>query len=75
LRVVLAGTPGAPASAAVRDATVTSATTLRVTYSPPADGGSPITNYEVQIDDGVGGGFATVAGGAGAAYLRQYFVA
>jgi hypothetical protein len=48
LRVVLASVPDQPSSAAARDASVTSASMLKVTYSAPAsDGGSPITNYEV----------------------------
>jgi hypothetical protein len=76
LRVVLATVPDAPAAAAARDSAVTSATVLKVTYAaPPGDGGSPITGYEVQMDDGVGGGFHTVAGGDGAGYLKEYFIA
>lgn len=49
---------------------------IRVTYTAPAsDGGTPLTNYEVQMDDGLGGGFSSVAGGDGVVYLRTYFTA
>lgn len=66
LRVVLASVPTQPAHGAVSDASVTSATAIKVLYDAPAsDGGTPITNYEVQMDDGIGGGFHTVAGGDG----------
>ena len=76
LRVLLATAPNAPTAPVARDAGGTSASTIKVTYTPPpSDGGSPITTYEVQMDDGVGGGFHTVAGGTGSAYLRQYFIA
>ena len=76
LRVVLASVPDQPTAPAARDSALTSPTMLRVTYSAPASvGGSPITNYEVQMDDGIGGGFHTVAGGAGSVYLRTYFTA
>jgi hypothetical protein len=55
LRVILA--------TAIRDAAGTSATSLKVTFLPhPSDGSSPVTSYEVQMDDGVSGGFYTVAG-------------
>ena len=80
LRVVLASVPSLSsesqaASAPQRDP-VTSPTLLKVTYSAPAsDGGSPITNYEVQMDDGIGGGFHTMAGGDGKVYLKTYFIA
>lgn len=76
LRVVLASTPTQPTDAAASDTSVTSGSVLKVTYlPPPSDGGSPVTNYEVQMDDGVGGGFHTVAGGEGTSYLRHYFIA
>ena len=76
LRVVLATVPAQPADAAESDTGVTSGSVLKVTYAAPAsDGGSPVTNYEVQMDDGVGGGFHTVAGGDGAGYLKHYFIA
>lgn len=66
LRVVLASVPSQPAHGAGSDASVTSATAIKVLYDAPAsDGGTPITNYEVQMDDGIGGGFHTVAGGDG----------
>jgi titin len=58
LRVVLAAAPPAPAAGPARDSSATTSSLIRVTYSAPAsDGGSPITNYEVQMDDGIGGGF------------------
>jgi large repetitive protein len=76
LRVILATVPSAPAAAAASDPAVTSSSVIKVTYSAPAsDGGSPISNYEVQMDDGVGGGFQTVAGGDGDPYLKHYFIA
>ena len=76
LRVILASVPSAPAAAAASDPAVTSGSVLKVTYTPPAsDGGSPISNYEVQMDDGVGGGFQTLAGGDGDPYLKHYFIA
>lgn len=76
LRVVLASVPDQPTTPALRDSAATSPTMIRVTYGAPAsDGGSPITNYEVQMDDGIGGGFHTVAGGPGSVYLRNYFTA
>jgi hypothetical protein len=76
LRVVLASVPSQPADGAVSDASVTSGSVIKVVYTaPPSDGGAPITNYEVQMDDGVGGGFHTVAGGGGHIYLKTYFTA
>ena len=75
-RVELAGVPDAPTSAPARDHAITSGSVIRVTYSaPPSDGGSPLTSYEVQMDDGLGGGFSTVAGGTGQVYLKTYFIA
>ena len=75
-RVELAGVPQAPASAPTRDHAVTSGSVIRVTYSaPPSDGGAPLTSYEVQMDDGLGGGFSTVAGGIGQVYLKTHFIA
>jgi hypothetical protein len=75
-RVELAAVPAAPAGAPARDHAVTSGSVIRVAYLPPPnDGGSPLTSYEVQMDDGLGGGFSTVAGGVGQVYLKTYFIA
>jgi hypothetical protein len=52
-------------SAPTSDPTITCGTAIKILYSAPSDGGSPITNYEIQMDDGYGGGFITVAGGHG----------
>ena len=54
---------------------MTSSSILKVTYdAPSSDGGMPITSYEVQMDDGIGGGFFTVAGGD-TVYLKTYYTA
>lgn len=72
----MAGVPDTPTSAPLRDHDVTSGQVIRVTYSAPTtDGGNPLISYEVQMDDGLGGGFSTVAGGDGQAYLKLYFIA
>lgn len=42
-------------------------------YTAPYDGGSPIVNYEVQMDDGLGSGLKTVAGGIGSTYLLTFY--
>ena len=52
---ILASVPLQPADVPVSDTTITSATTLRVTYAtptPPDSGGNPIISYELQINDG-----------------------
>lgn len=73
-RATLAGVPSTPTNGPVRDSLVTSAQVLKVSYSAPSsDGGSPISNYEVQMDDGLGGGFQTVAGGESHAYMLTSF--
>ena len=46
--VVAKGTPDAPRSVEV----TSSDRTLTVSFDPPANGGSPITNYDYSIDDG-----------------------
>ncbi len=60
-------------STPVRDDSSTSSDVIRITYSEPNTGGSPITNYEIQMDDGYGGGFMTVAGGDKQIYLNTFF--
>jgi hypothetical protein len=65
LAVVVADVPSTPASGPVSDVSVTTVDIIRITYAAPAsDGGSLLTNYEVQMDDGIGGGFTTIAGGS-----------
>jgi len=76
LTVVVADVPEAPSAGPASDLSISSETILRVTYDEPATGGSVLTNYEVQMDDGLGGGFFTVAGGdlASEEYLDQHVV-
>ena len=62
--ITIASTPSAPASAPTSDLTVTNRHIVRIIYSAPSNGGSTITNYEIQMDDGLGGGFFTIAGGS-----------
>jgi hypothetical protein len=64
LSVVIANVPTTPAAGPVSDLTITTISLIRVTYAEPANGGSLLTNYEVQMDDGIGGGFISVAGGS-----------
>lgn len=40
-----------------------------ITFTVPNLGGSVLTNYEVQMDDGQGQGFITIAGGDLSIYL------
>ena len=52
---ILASVPLKPTDVPVSDTTITSATTLRVTYATPtapSDGGNAIISYELQINDG-----------------------
>lgn len=62
LEVVVAGVPSTPLSAPLEDTTVTSKSTVGMTYSAPDNQGSAILSYEVQIDDGLGGSFISFAG-------------
>lgn len=61
---LLASVPAAPTDIPVSDASITNDTTIRVTYAspPPADGGSALLSYELQMDDGLGGDFVTLVG-------------
>jgi hypothetical protein len=61
--IVLASPPSAPLSAPYSDSLLTTSSMIKVLFNEPSDGGSPILNYEVQMDDGMGGGFTTIAGG------------
>lgn len=63
LVVVIANVPDTPTAAPVSDKHFTDSTRIRVTYNEPGFGGSILTNYEIIIDDGLGGGFVTIAGG------------
>lgn len=52
---ILASVPLQPTDVPISDTTITSATTLRVTYATPTapnDGGNAIISYELQINDG-----------------------
>ena len=51
---------------------MTNANQIRILYSEPFDGGSILTNYDVQMDDGLGGGFTTIAGGDLNNYLETF---
>ena len=69
LLVTIAGKPGTPALGPSSITSITTTDLIALQYAEPTDtGGSPITNFEVQMDDGIGGGFTTVAGGELALY-------
>ena len=63
LEVVVANVPDTPSDAPVSDTDSTDWTRLRLTYDEPYHGGTLLTNLEIRIDDGMGGGFVTIAGG------------
>ena len=71
LVVIVCDKPSAPTSGPISVASQTTTNFISVTYSEPTTGGSPITNFELQMDDGIGGGFETVAGGELALYKRM----
>lgn len=71
--ITIASTPSTPLTAPVRDNSVSSGSIIKIIYTEPFNGGSPITNYEIQMDDGLGGGFRTVAGGDSDNYLFTFF--
>lgn len=60
----------------VSDSAVTSDSVLKVTYGapPPADNGSPIVSYELQMDDGLGGDFVTLTGFSPSSMIRHFTV-
>ena len=72
LAVIIADVPEAPENGPVSDVELTSPTSLRVVYDEPGNGGSQLINYEIQMDNGLGGGFVTIAGGDLNEHLRQY---
>jgi hypothetical protein len=62
--MILAGIPSKPTDVPVSDPTVTSDTQIKVSWANPvpADNGSPILSYELQMDDGVTGDFVSILG-------------
>jgi hypothetical protein len=69
LYAILAAAPDKPSSGPISDASVTNQHRIKVNYGPqPAseNGGSAILTYELQIDNGYGGGFTSLIGGEGA---------
>lgn len=63
LEVIVADVPSTPTQGPLSDSSFTDATRIKVYFSEPYDGGSVLLNYQVQMDDGLGGGFITIAGG------------
>ena len=62
---MLASIPGLPPDVPVSDSTITSSSSIKVTFAtptPPDDGGSPILTYELQMDGGDGGNFTSIHG-------------
>ena len=60
---LLAGVPGKPDSTPLSDPDVTDGSKIKVTWTEPSDdGGAPIQSYGLEIDDGAGGDFVSLAG-------------
>ena len=74
LSVTVSDVPQTPSSGPHSDVLVTDDTKIRILYAEPGNGGSVLTNYEVVMDDGLGGGFITIAGGATQTYLLNDIV-
>jgi hypothetical protein len=74
---LLASVPAAPTDVPVSDSSITNDTTIRVTYASPApaDGGSALLSYELQMDDGLGGDFVTLVGYTPHTMATHYTVA
>jgi hypothetical protein len=53
---------------------VTNGNRIELTYNEPYSGGSVLTNYEILMDDGFGGGFQTIAGGSLGTYLTTFVI-
>ena len=71
LIVVIADKPSASTSGPVSIESITTTDLIEIHFTEPETGGSPITNFDVQMDDGIGGGFTTVAGGDLSLYMRR----
>jgi len=74
---LLASVPAAPTDVPVSDASITSDTTIRVTYAtptPPVNGGSDLLSYALQMDDGLGGDFVTLVGFSPHSMVTHYTV-
>jgi hypothetical protein len=63
LSVIVADIPTTPPAGPAIDYSFTDATRLKVDLTEPYNGGSVLTNYEVQMDEGLGQGFITIFGG------------
>lgn len=70
LSVVISDAPSAALAGPVSIAQTTRPDRIAISFNEPATGGSPITNFEVQMDDGIGGGFTVIAGGDDATYSK-----
>ena len=70
----MASTPAKPTDVPVSDASVTSDSEIKVAYASPApaNGGSAITSYELQMDDGEGGDFVSIHGFSPSSMITHY---
>lgn len=63
LIVVVSDKPQQPLAGPTSIASLTSTDRIAIEFQEPDNGGSPITNFEVQMDANSGDGFETIAGG------------
>jgi len=73
---VLAGIPSKPTDLPVNDLSVTTDTRIKVSFAspPPANNGSPILSYELQMDDGISGDFVSLVGYSSFSLLTTWTV-
>ncbi len=78
LSIILASVPDTPSTGPISDASVTDDTRIKVDYSPllsANNGGSTILSYSIEMDNGKGGSFVSLAGGISNRLATTYTIA
>ena len=70
---VLADIPAAPTTAPYSDPALTNTQQVRLLIDPvSSNGGTPITSYSLELDDGFGGSFVPLYGVAFPSFVTSY---
>ena len=57
---IIADVPDKPSFSPQVDQTMTNPNQITIMFMEPDDGGSTLLGYDVQMDDGIGGGFESI---------------